>query len=100
MPSGFYILLRNFVRVDGVLVKVNDTRYHYEVQNDYILKEFTSKSSTMDKMTHVSSNYRACDLVLSHFLSSQVPPVIFTDPQEVSVILPVQQKVTEILVFK
>lgn len=81
MPSGFYILLRNFLRVDGVLIKLNDTRYHYEVDNDYILKEFTAKSGTMEKLKHV-------------------PPAIFTDPQEVSTILPVDQKYTEMLFFK
>lgn len=30
MPSGFFVLLRLLVRVDKVLIRVFDTRYHYK----------------------------------------------------------------------
>ncbi|XP_005431572.2 TIP41-like protein, partial [Geospiza fortis] len=30
MPSSFFVLLRFFLRVDGVLIRMNDTRLHHE----------------------------------------------------------------------
>ncbi|NWT36288.1 TIPRL protein, partial [Chroicocephalus maculipennis] len=30
MPSSFFVLLRFFLRVDGVLIRINDTRLHHE----------------------------------------------------------------------
>ena len=45
MPSGFFILLRFFMRVDGVLVRCFDTRYHYEVGKSYILREYLERES-------------------------------------------------------
>jgi type 2A phosphatase activator TIP41 len=45
MPSGFFILLRFFMRVDGVLVRCFDTRYHHEVGKSYILREYLERES-------------------------------------------------------
>ena len=45
MPSGFFVLLRYYLRVDDVLIRINDTRLYYEKENGYILREFTSKES-------------------------------------------------------
>ena len=35
MASGFFILLRFFMRVDGLLIRMNDTRIYHEV--NYVL---------------------------------------------------------------
>lgn len=43
MPSSFFILLRYFLRVDNVMVRINDTRYFHDFQSDYVLREFTNK---------------------------------------------------------
>ena len=45
MPSGFFVLLRFFMRVDGVLIRCFDTRYHHEVGKDYILREYIERES-------------------------------------------------------
>lgn len=37
MPSGFFILLRFFMRVDNVMIRVNDTRLHYQVTSFSLL---------------------------------------------------------------
>jgi hypothetical protein len=31
MPSSFFLLLRFFLRIDGVLIRMNDTRLYHEV---------------------------------------------------------------------
>lgn len=54
MPSGFYILLNYFLRVDGVVIRMNGTRYHFEKEKKYILKEFTSREAKFDNIKHVS----------------------------------------------
>ena len=32
MASGFFLLMRFFLRVDGVLVRINDTRLYLQVR--------------------------------------------------------------------
>lgn len=53
MLSGFFILLRHFLRVDNVLLRMHDTRFHYEIENDYILKEFTKREATYKELNKV-----------------------------------------------
>lgn len=43
MPSSFFILLRYFLRVDNVMVRVNDTRVFHEFHKDYVLREYKNK---------------------------------------------------------
>ncbi|XP_055682236.1 TIP41-like protein [Lutzomyia longipalpis] len=53
MPSGFFILLRFFLRVDGVLIKIMDTRFHLETGNKFILKEFTHREAKVSELSHL-----------------------------------------------
>ncbi|XP_058059372.1 TIP41-like protein [Anopheles bellator] len=76
MPSGFYILQRFFLRVDNVLIRINETRFHYEKGNNYLLKEFTHREAKVEQLKHV-------------------PPALFTDPNEIAQQLPVIRKVNE-----
>lgn len=80
MPSGFFILLRFFLRVDDVLIRINDTRFHYEIGNNFILKEFTSKEARVEKLQHV-------------------PPSLFVTPSEIEKHLPVSIKTTHKIIF-
>lgn len=50
MPSSFFILLRYFLRVDNVLIKINDTRLYHEFENNYIIREYTSRESKVDEL--------------------------------------------------
>lgn len=68
MPNSFFILLRYFLRIDGVMLRLNDTRYYHEFDTDFILREYTSKEA------------KAQDL--------NVPPSRLVDPSEVAQILP------------
>ncbi|CAH1105366.1 unnamed protein product [Psylliodes chrysocephalus] len=43
MPSSFFVLLRFFLRVDNVMVRINDTRVFHDFSTDYILREYTNK---------------------------------------------------------
>ncbi|XP_057306724.1 TIP41-like protein isoform X1 [Hydractinia symbiolongicarpus] len=50
MPSSFFILLRFFLRVDGVLLRINDTRIYHEAGSNYILREYTSKEKKISQL--------------------------------------------------
>ena len=50
MQGSFFILLRFYLRVDGVLVRINDTRIHYQAGNNYFLREYTSRESTVSEI--------------------------------------------------
>ncbi|GFR81511.1 TIP41-like protein [Elysia marginata] len=62
MPSCFFILMRLFCRVDGVLIRVNDTRIYHEAGENYMLREFSSREEK----------------------TSNIPTAAHTDPNEVS----------------
>lgn len=83
MPSGYYILLRFFLRVDNVLMRINDSRFHFEVENNYIMKEFTS---------------RECNI--EYLKSKHVPLSLCTVPEHIEKHLPVKIKQCFKLIFK
>lgn len=80
MPSGFFILHRFFMRLDNVMIRMNDTRYHYEIENDFIIKEYTSREAKVEEL-------------------DRVPPALFTIPTEIEKHLPIKEKTTEKLIF-
>ncbi|KAM3836850.1 TIP41-like protein isoform 1-T1 [Vipera latastei] len=80
MPSGFFVLLRFFLRVDGVLIRMNDTRIYHEANKSYILREYTSRESKISNLKHI-------------------PPTLFTDPNEIAQYLPVKESICEKLEF-
>lgn len=82
MPSGFFILLRYFLRVDNVLVKLNDTRYYFESGLNYVLKENTDREGKVkEDMKHV-------------------PPPYFTNPGELEKFIPIKSQSYEKLAYE
>jgi type 2A phosphatase activator TIP41 len=81
MPSGFYVLLRFFMRVDNVMIRMNETRYYFENGKDFIIKEYTSREATYDRLKHV-------------------PPALYISPNEIGDHLPVNVKSHELLKFQ
>ncbi|XP_018115916.1 TIP41-like protein isoform X2 [Xenopus laevis] len=80
MPTSFFLLLRFFLRVDGVLIRMNDTRLYHEADKTFMLREYTSKESKINNLSHV-------------------PPPLYTEPNEISQYLPVIQTIYEKLEF-
>jgi type 2A phosphatase activator TIP41 len=79
MPTSFYILQRFFLRVDDVVLRVNDTRLHYETQNNYILREYCEKENLVKDLS--------------------CPPRLLTEPNEIAQLLAVKFKYSEKLEF-
>ncbi|CAL8275854.1 TIP41-like protein isoform X1 [Gadus morhua] len=65
MPTSFFVLLRFFLRVDGVIIRINDTRLYHEAGCEYMLREFSTKES------------KIADL-------KDVPACKYTDPNEIA----------------
>ncbi|KAL4232786.1 hypothetical protein ACF0H5_007473 [Mactra antiquata] len=79
MPTSFFILLRQFMRVDSVILRILDTRIYHEAGKNYILREHCIKEAKAEDV--------------------QVPPHIVTDPNEMSRLLPVKTETFEKLIF-
>ncbi|XP_062341087.1 TIP41-like protein [Osmerus eperlanus] len=65
MPTSFFLLLRFFLRVDGVLIRINDTRLYHEAGQNYMLREFSTRESKISELQNV-------------------PAMLYTDPNEIS----------------
>ncbi|XP_068187448.1 TIP41-like protein [Antennarius striatus] len=65
MPTSFFLLMRFFLRVDGVMIRINDTRLHHEAGNDYMLREFSMRESKVAELQNV-------------------PAALYTDPNEIA----------------
>lgn len=48
MPGSFFILLRYFLRIDNVMLRINDTRIYHEFGKNYLLREFTSREAKVE----------------------------------------------------
>ncbi|NXP84035.1 TIPRL protein, partial [Passerina amoena] len=77
---AFFVLLRFFLRVDGVLIRMNDTRLHHEADKTYLLREYTSRESKISSLKNV-------------------PPSLLTEPNEISQYLPIKETICEKLEF-
>ncbi|XP_030648687.1 TIP41-like protein [Chanos chanos] len=80
MPTSFFLLLRFFLRVDGVLIRINDTRLYHEAGKNYMLREFSTRESRISELQHV-------------------PPALYTDPNEIAQYLPLKLTECEKLEF-
>ena len=56
MNDCWYVLLRSYVRVDGVRVRVLDTRLFHDFSTRYILREFTHREATFDELRQAGFN--------------------------------------------
>ncbi|PWA00769.1 hypothetical protein BB558_003202 [Smittium angustum] len=52
MQSGFFILMRFFLRVDGVSVRIWDTRIYCSFENNLLIREITRKQSTFSDIAN------------------------------------------------
>lgn len=47
MPKSLFILARFYLRVDGVLARINDTRIYHELGKRYLLREYTNREAKL-----------------------------------------------------
>ncbi|KAJ1946610.1 Tap42 interacting protein [Linderina macrospora] len=50
MPSGFFVLQRFFLRVDGVVFRIFDTRIYHEFGTDLVVRETSERECSFDEV--------------------------------------------------
>jgi type 2A phosphatase activator TIP41 len=45
MRDSFFILMRYFLRVDNIMVRVQDVRIFHQIGKDYMLREFSRREA-------------------------------------------------------
>lgn len=65
MPNSFFILLRYFLRIDGVMLRINDTRLYHEFGQDYLLREYTSREAKIEeiRVSNLIYYYYCCIII-------------------------------------
>ena len=46
MEDCFFCLIRHYLRVDDVMIRIYDTRIFHDYDTNYILREFNAKEDT------------------------------------------------------
>ncbi|KAK3860527.1 hypothetical protein Pcinc_033425 [Petrolisthes cinctipes] len=80
MPSGFFVVLRHYLRVDMVLVRVNDTRLYSPAGASYVLRESSTREAPIPSL--------------------KVPHSVICDPDLVWQYLPVIREDIDKLIIK
>lgn len=50
MPKSFFVLARYYLRIDGVLARINDTRIYHEFNKRYLLREYTNREAKLETL--------------------------------------------------
>jgi len=75
MNDCFYVLLRFYLRTDGVSVRIFDTRIFHEFGTDFIHREFQHRESTYDELRKINFDLSS-EWLLSDHQSDMVFPVL------------------------
>lgn len=80
MPSSFFILLRYFLRIDNIMVRVNDTRIFHDFSSNYILREYTNKESNNKDLDLPMQMYIEPNIIAQHLplVSSQYEKITWS----------------------
>jgi len=55
MPDRMLLLCRLFMRLDNVLVRIRDTRIYVDFNTGKVIRDYTEKEETFQKVKQVSS---------------------------------------------
>ncbi|XP_016478783.1 TIP41-like protein [Nicotiana tabacum] len=93
MPSGWFLLLRFWLRVDGVLMRLRDTRLHClfgDHMKSVILRESSWREATFQALS--SKGYPSdCAAYSDPSTISERLPIIMQKPQKLSIEIPCKQ---------
>lgn len=80
MPTSFFLLMRFFLRVDDVLVRIIDTRLYHVAGTSFFLREYLFKEERIENLQHL-------------------PPHLLTNPVEIADHLRTIKQINEKLHF-
>ena len=73
MNDCWYVLLRSYVRVDGVCVRILDTRLFHDFSTRSILREFTHREANFDELRQAGFSLSS-EWMLSQTQADEVAP--------------------------
>ena len=60
------LLQRFYLRVDATLMRVFDTRLYHETGQSFLLREYSEREQTMDKLTAPRETWTDPNLIIDH----------------------------------
>jgi len=66
MPSGFFILLRFYLRVDNNLIRVHDTRLYFQADQQYVLREYSEREAKTENLRVEREVWTDQNLIVEH----------------------------------
>ena len=75
MKDCFFVLLRSYIRIDHVAVRIFDTRIFHQFTQDHLIRDFCHKESTYDELRQAGFGFGS-DWLLSETQSDQVYPFL------------------------
>eukprot|EP00088_Acartia_fossae_P039717 TRINITY_DN41338_c0_g1_i1.p1 TRINITY_DN41338_c0_g1~~TRINITY_DN41338_c0_g1_i1.p1 ORF type:complete len:269 (+),score=79.17 TRINITY_DN41338_c0_g1_i1:108-914(+) len=66
MPSGFFVLLRFYLRVDRTLIRVHDTRFYFQAGEDHILQEYSEREDKVDNLVMCRQLWTDQNQIVNH----------------------------------
>ena len=91
------MLQRFYLRVDNTLIRVYDTRIYFEVENSFVLREYSEREQEVGKLT--VSRLRDFNFLIS-IVTLELNREVWTDHNLIVDHLPVKKTVVEKLNFK
>jgi len=74
MEKGFLALMRYFLRVDGVVFKILDTRIYYEFPKDYVIREIKMKEGPYSVIQEQIINHEQFGIISKEDIASEITP--------------------------
>jgi type 2A phosphatase activator TIP41 len=96
MPSCAFSLVRFFLRVDGILFRIYDTRIFLDFSKNYFIREWSHKEADYASVIEVNPTSWSADL-FQQLGEGSISKV--RDPQAVSELLPLKAKRREKIVL-
>jgi type 2A phosphatase activator TIP41 len=62
MEQRMLLLCRLFMRLDGVLVRVRDTRVYVDFEREVVIREYTAREDAFENVKRVSGRFLSCGM--------------------------------------
>lgn len=100
MPARLLLLCRFFMRLDGVMLRIRDTRLYIEFQTAEIIREYTAREDKYEVVRQVRksmllSHARIIELIQKLAIQGRDAPAQLRDPNKIVDLLPIVEKSLE-----
>lgn len=106
MPARLLLLCRFFMRLDGVMVRIRDTRVYVEFQTKEVIREYTAREERYEVLRQVmaTKSFACCgritDALQKLAMKGRDVPAQLRDPNNLVDFLPVVDKTLERVVLE